>query len=1126
MKRITFLIFAGCLLMSFSAVAQTTEYTHSITDISTFAGVSNKSKKMMSLEASLKALEKKYDATFIYKSALVEGKTVPKKVVNANDFQTAFAKLLKYAHLTYDRIGKRSFLLSAATEQLANDVVQETVSGTVTDAQTGDPLPGVNILVVGTSTGAATDSKGHYSVNVPSLQDTLRFSFIGYQTQTVAIDGRTSIDVTLKPTVFSGQQLVVVGFGKQKESDLTGSISSISSKDLNAGVNASISQSIQGKIAGVHVTRNSGRPGAGISVRVRGVSSINGGNRPLYVIDGLPMDNEATIKLSGSKNQSAGLGTINVRSNPLNSINPNDIQSIQILKGPSATAIYGSRGSNGVVLITTKKGTAGGVHMSYTGYVGVQSASSRLHNLSTKQYIRAINGISKAEGNGIVFSQSDINSIGSGTNWQNLVYHTTPVTNNSLSLSGGDKQTSYRASLNYFNNDGIVKKTGVTKYIANLGITSHVQKKLEVGINLNYSFDKKNVDADNIATNEREGPINTSLAFDPTAPVFKSDGSLNKTTSNLSINNPLSVIRGVDDKTQGKRTFGSVYFDYNITKALDAKLFFGYDGRSEVRNIYNSTLTITGGQKNGEANIKHLRRQMVNLRYTMTYDKQINNNNSIKVLGGIIYQRFKSKTFNTNISDFPTNAIKTNNLGLGDISDVFLGSNKEQHKLSSYLGRINYSFRNEFLFTTSIRADGSSRFGPNDKYGFFPSGAFAWKLNEENFMPDIFSKFKLRIAYGVTGNQLIGNYNFLPTYSPGSKYIINNSSVTTLAPSRVANPNLHWEETKEYDIGLNVGVFENRLIASLDYYNKHTVDLLINKPLPLSSGYALILKNSGKTKNRGFEVQINSTNIKKNNFLWSTSLNFTAQRNRVVSLGGQKSILVGGLEALPNTTIYKVGRPLASYYGYKIVGVFQQDDNISESAQPDAKPGYPIIQDTDGDGKITPTDKIILGNPYPHYIFGITNNFSYRNFNFNIFIQGQQGADLFNVNLEHAEFPFNFRNNRIAKPIVNRWTPNNTDTIWPSDVNPSAYGKAKASSLFVNNASYVRLKSVKISYTIPQHAISSAEVYVTGENLLTITSYGGVNPEANAVGNTSNAKLDYNAYPLVRTFLVGVSLKF
>lgn len=1002
----------------------------------------------------------------------------------------------------------------------AESIQQNEVNGTVTD-KNGLPIPGVTIQIKGENDGTMTDMNGDFSITVDD-NDVLVFSSIGFETQEVPVSGQSSLSIVLQDKVGELDEVVVVGYGSVRKKDLTGSVASLNTDDFNPGANASVDQLILGRSAGVQVTQTSSEPGGGLSIRVRGASSITGGNEPLYVIDGVPIDNSSFLSGGGV----AGVGDNPNPRNPLNAINPKDIASIEILKDASATAIYGSRGANGVVLVTTKRGKKGEINVNYDFYTGIQSANE-LEVLSTQEYIQVLNGIAVDSGNEPVFTQSGINEIGAGVNWQKQIYRDAPISNHNLSASGGDENTTFYASLNYYDQEGVVKNSGIKKYIGRVNLERDLGEKVKLGLNINTSLVKDNNNVDGVRINEEAGPIYAALLYDPTEPIYNEDGTFHF-SENLTVNNPLSLIEGISSNNETNRTFGNIFLEYDIFDDLMAKLNFGSDRQNFRRDIYNSTLTFLGSARNGIADITTIERSNVLLEYTMQYNKQINDDNNLNVLGGVTYQNFVNRRFGANISNFPSDVLGTNNFGLGDTETDNTGSYKSENTLLSYLARANYNFKDKYLLTASIRADGSSRFGENNKYGYFPSFAFAWRLSNEEFVSDFFEDLKLRASWGQTGNQEIGNYASQSTFTAAPPVVFGESLITGTNPSRIANPDLKWETTEQFNVGLNASILDGKINATADYFIKNTKDMLMHVPLPPSTGFGSQLSNVGSMENRGFEFLLETYNISSEDFNWSTTLNFSAIENEVTDLGGESQIITGGLQAIGNTAIIKEGYPVSSYYGYEVTGIFNSEAEVAQSAQPDSQPGYPIFNDINDDGQINAEDLTVLGSPFPDFTFGISNTLNYRNFQLDFFIQGQEGADLLNINLIESLYPSNFRRNRLRETGLNRWTPDNTNTMWPSGVEPSAYGGSKINTLALQDASYIRLKNVQLSYNLPVENIrflSALKLYVTGQNLVTITDYIGTDPEANAFGR-SNVRVDYNGYPLSKTFLFGVNVGF
>lgn len=998
------------------------------------------------------------------------------------------------------------------------------VTGKVSDLD-GKPLAGVSVQAKGSSAGTATTADGLFSIDIPPGTKSLVFSHAGMESKEIAINSKDLSNVQLIPLVRTNDEVIVIGYGNVKKSDLTGSVATLKGSELNDGIITSVDQAIKGKISGVQVMQTSAEPGGGFSIRIRGATSVTGGNEPLYVIDGLPIENSPMLGPGGG----ALLGATPSAKNPLNSLNPTDIQSIQVLKDASATAIYGSRGANGVILITTKSGARGKVQVSYDLMGGLQYQSKAIDILSTEEYIRTMNELSLARGNGVVFEADDIARIGKGTDWPDEILRTAFATSHNLSLSGGTDKSKLFISANYYDQQGIVKNSGIKKYIFRLNLEQNVGENFKVGVNLNSSFIKDNNNVDGVSKNEAAGPINTSLLYDPTIPVKNDDGTFGF-SNDLNIGNPAALLAAITSEIQTNRTFGNLFTDYSITNDLSARLTIGLDRQIARRDLYNSTLSLRGGAGNGAANIASLERVSSLLQYTMNYKRTWKNNNSLNSTVGVTYEDFTDRSFSSSVNDFPTDVLGVDNLDLGNQENAQVGSNKSKHSLLSYLGRVNFSLNDRVLLTSSIRADGSSRFGANNKFGYFPSFAVAWRLINERFVPPVFTDLKLRASWGMTGNQEIGNYAAISAFRPGILALLNGVAQTGTQPSRVPNPDLKWETTKQLNFGIDASILSDRISASVDYFIKNTEDMLLDLPVPQSSGFTSTLYNVGSMSNKGFEIMINSRNIVTKNFKWSSAFNFSVVKNKVTNIGDLPFIITGTTPVTENQNfaLIRPGDPLNAYYGYKITGIFQDQHQVSQSAQPLSRPGNPIFLDANGDGTINPDDRVILGSPFPDYIFGLSNTLNYKQFQLDIFIDGQKGADLLNGNAIESMFPVNERRNRIADQIFDRWTPDNPGARWPSALSPSTYGGSYINSLTIEDASFIRIQSVQLGYSVQKRLlnfINSAKFYATVQNLAVFTDYTGSNPEANAFGN-SNSRIDYNAYPLCRIWSLGCNLTF
>ena len=1017
---------------------------------------------------------------------------------------------------------KHLFLLSFLVVSFTAAGQNISVSGTVTTFDDGQPLPGVNVIVKGTNNGVQTDFDGNYTINSVSGDAILVFSYIGFETQEVPIDSRTTINMALKTDQEALDEVVVIGYGTVKKSDLTGAVSSIKAEELNPGANASVEQALQGRVAGVQISQKSNEPGGGLSVNIRGAGSINAGTEPLYVIDGVIVNNGSIAATGGQ----GFTGNANPR-NPLNTLNPDDIQSIEILKDASSTAIYGSRGSNGVVLITTKKGKTGKMRINYDAYYGMQEAAETLDLLSPTQYRDVLNEI--IEDGGGDPGQTIDEIAGGGTDWMDLILRNAPTQNHNISFSGATENLNYYSSLNYFNQEGLVKGSGMERYNIRLNLGSNSEENYNYGINMNASYIKDDFASTGTGINENGGAIYSAINYDPTIQPYNEDGSY-RLSQFITIDNPLSILNGEDARGETFRFYGNTFFEYFLMPSLSAKVQIGGDVQDVRRDIFIQPYTLAGAGTGGIATIQTGRKDYVSVEGTLNYNKSFGDDNLTALLGST-YEYFQTKSFSGNARGFALPDLGTNAIGSGDPELNNIGSGRNQARFISYLARVNYSLNNKYLFTASIRADGSSRFGDNNKFGYFPSGAIAWKMHEEDFLEDNswINQLKLRGSVGSTGNANIGNSLTFQTFSAGQDLLFGDSFYNTIFPTRIANPDLTWEKAVQYDFGVDFGFFKNRISGSFDYFNKETTDLLLVVPQALNTGFGGQTQNLGGVRNQGFELALNLDVIRGEDFSWEVSANFATLDNEVLDIGERGDIIRGGQSQIPDFSIVTPGRTLDSYYGFIVDGVWQEDDNFSVT-DPQVQPGDLKYRDVNGDGTINADDRVILGNTIPDLTWGFTNNLRFKDLTLDILLQGVEGVERLNGNLINTYSPNNFRRNRIAEPLLNRWTPENPTNEYPSFVNPTSQGGANAliNSKTVEDASYVRLQSVRLGYDIPVDNINlfnRFSVYVTGQNLLTITDYSGVDPAANASGRNTTA-LDFNAYPLPRTYLVGLNVEF
>jgi len=997
----------------------------------------------------------------------------------------------------------KCLLLSTLVVGLQQHVVaqQRTVSGQVTAEEEG-VLPGVNILVKGTTQGTVTDVDGNYRINVPDEDATLVFSAVGYVPQEIEVGNRSTINVVMPPDIQALEEVVVVGYGTVKKSDLTGSVGSINGEELNTVAQTSVDQALQGRVAGVRITQTNAEPGGGFSVRIRGTNSITAGNEPLYVVDGLP-------------------GT-----NPLNSLNPSDIESVEVLKDASATAIYGARGSNGVVIITTKQGKAGSpLVVNYNVSVGIQEPTKTLDMMNAQEYMAFYNDLFIDRGNPPPFSPEDIVAIGDGTNWQEEVLRSASVQDHRLSFSGGSEDTQYYLSLGYFDQNGIILNSGFQRFSGRINLVHAISDKLNVGINFNNSIENKQSARIGLGVNVGAGVIGSALQLPPTDPIYDDNGDFAFSLQDLS--NSVGQAETIKDTDKTTRMFGNAYIDYKLFDNLSAKANFGFSRRNIEGDYFFDTQTLIGQLNQGQATKNFSDNTDYLIEFTTQYDPNLGDNHSLSILGGFGYQQFINTSFSAASRNFSSTAFGSNNLGAGEASQNLVGSNKQENTIVSGFARVNYNLQDKYLLTGTFRADGSSRFGENNKVAYFPSGALAWRISNESFFPetDFIEDLKLRASIGISGNQEIGNGTSQILLGRGPVAVLDGVEFESIAPIQLANPDLKWETTQSFNVGMDVTMLNGRISSSIEYFKNTTRDLLLALPVPTTTGFGTSLQNVGDTENSGVEFNLTSRNL-TGELSWTSNFNFATLRNEVVGLGELPRILQGSVRFLNDFTLLEPGVPMNSYYGYEYVGVFQSESDISNSpTQANSYVGGRKFRDVDGDGEITPEDRTVLGNPFPALTLGLNNVFRYKGFQLEFFFEGRFGYELANVTNIDSENPIDDLRNR-QRYVLDRWTPENSDSDVPSFIRPSR--PFDFNSRVIEDASFIRLRNFRFAYSFPgleNKSISGLTIYLAGQNLFTITDYRGYNPDINVLGN-SNTVIDYTAYPLARTYSIGIDLKF
>lgn len=991
----------------------------------------------------------------------------------------------------------------AENREMTRKVQQQMiVTGKVIGSQ-GEALSGVSVTVKGTTHQVSSDTNGEYRINVPGRDAVLVFSYLGYGSQEQVVGEKKTLNVQLMQQVSTIDEVVVsIGYGTVKKSDLTGSVSSLKEEDFNQGVVANVQELMQARVPGVQVVKSDGKPGGGISVNIRGVGSINSGTGPLYVIDGLPSEN-------------------------LNFINPVDIESLEVLKDASATAIYGARGANGVVLVTTKKGRAGKLMVDYDAYVGRQNVIKKLDILNAEDYMKVINYL--IDNGGGAESERVTNIQNGGTDWQDVVFSPNAVVqNHNISFTGGSDATRFYIGLNNMNQHGVVKNTAFKRYSGRINLEHRIQDKLLLGMNLNVAYIKdSNIPSGFSVDLNNSGALYSAYNYDPTISNLTGDGNYNESAF-INLDHPLALVYGKTSVLNRYKTFGTLFAEYFLRPELSVRLNVGGDMNSHESDRYVDRTTIEGRANDGigtfsrNSNTNYLFEGLVN--YNRSYEDQ-----SITAVLGITTQRFVTSNIGGSGRGFPSDITQTYNFGLADPTLYTLNSSKVSNRLLSYLGRVNYSLLDKYLLTASIRADGSSRFGRNNRFGYFPSFAGAWKIDEEDFFKSLrqtVNTLKLRASWGLTGNQEIGNYEAITTFSDGPVAVFDNMQVKTMHPTRIGNPDLKWETTAQTNIGIDYALFGGRISGSIDYFKKKTFDMLLNLPIPTSTGYAIQRRNIGRITNSGLEFGLFSKNIQTKNFVWTTNLVFNTLKNEVKDIAGIPQIIAGGAGFSNQISVIQEGAPLRSFYGYEIIGIWQEGDDFSQTTD-NVKPGDFRFRDVDGNGTVNADDRQILGNSFPDFVWSLGNTFSWKNFSLYLFFEGQTGLSMFNGNLAETYFPISLRRNRLAEPLLNRWTPERPSARYPSFITPMAQGQKGVNNYTVEDATYVRLNTVKLTYNFPVKGrfFNKLSVFLTGENLVTWTNYQGIDPAVNP-NNGTDLRIDFNVYPLARTFIGGVNLQF
>lgn len=999
------------------------------------------------------------------------------------------------------------------------------VSGTVAD-QAGQPIPGATIVERGTTNGVVTDADGKFTISVQGKGAKLEFSFLGYTPYEYTVIGpQRNLMITLTEEVSKLDELVVIGYGSMKKRDISGSIATISNESLENTAVKNVMSALQGRASGVQVVSNSGAPGDGISVTVRGQSTLNSGNEPLYVVDGVPVESNSLSQLNGY--ESHGL-------NPLADINPQDIESIEILKDGSSTAIYGSRGANGVVLITTKRGREGKPQINVNLYTGVSNITRKLSVLNATQWRDIIidsyknldaynNAVNPSEPHWTAIDS--LNPMNSGdVDWQDVMYRTAYQKQASISVIGGNQAARYSLSSSFLDQDGIILNSNYKRITSRLNTDFKITNKVNVGYSVSYMHGKNNrINAGGTGNHSLVQSILVrppvySLTYPDGSPIYYFNGK----------RNPVGLAIEATHLNTTNRIIGNQYIEWEIIKDLRFKTNISLDFITMKEDeFYPTTVDYRKGWNSGAVRATH-NLTWANENY-LTYTKTFNENHNFSLLGGFSQQEWKTETTGLNGQFFASDNIRTLN-GAGTISGQNVNTTVE-HSLMSVFGRVGYDYLGKYLVQATMRADGSSRFGKEKRWGSFPSASIAWRFSDETFFNSLnaLEDGKLRFSVGQTGNESIGNYVSQGEFSLNANYL----DYSGAAPTAMPNYNLSWETTTQYNTGIDLSLFNGRIYLTADAYQKNTTDLLFNVPIPETTGFSSISQNIGEIQNKGLEFALTTHNL-MGGFKWMTNFNIGMNRNKIVSL--PENILTNGYLQNGTYHILKVGESIGTFYGWKFLGVYSRDeDNINQVRYGSAngkvfRGGDPIWDDLNGDHIIDDQDKQIIGNAQPKFTGGLNNDFSYKNFSLNIFLQFSYGNDIYsNLNMMRN---WVFAYNNVSTDALNRWRKQGDITDYPRPIrnDPLRNEYLRVSDRWIEDGSYMRLKNVSLAYDLPRRLanrifLEGLQLYVTGENLITWTHYTAYDPD---ISSNSGLQIgvDDGSYPQSRTFIFGLNIKF
>ncbi|MEQ9442019.1 MAG: TonB-dependent receptor [Cyclobacteriaceae bacterium] len=1112
-------IFLQCLFLNlaiaFSGNAQEPE---SIRDINVrISGNQLTLTEVFSRIEAQTSFEFSYDAAFIDQSERIS--------IHASNTSllAVLRQIASDKKMNFRRVDNTIFIKKSEVKGEVEEVAQVmiNVQGTVTASADGTSLPGVNVLVQGTNIGTVTDIDGQYSINVPNENDTLAFSSIGYLSKMIPVQGQSQINVALLDDVQSLEEVVVVGYGTVKKSDLTGSVSTIKPKELLDRPTVNTGQALTGKLPGVEVFNNSGRPDGKVRIRIRGNNSINASNEPLYVIDGV-----------------IGVADINL-------LNPNNIESLEVLKDASATAIYGARGANGVVLITTKRGVKSekGIisYDSYTSF-GVVAPHKNLQFLNASEWWQVYNtgfdNIAKYDPDG--FAQGKFQRVlpedlpqlfdESGnpiydTDWEDETFRTAVSQNHQLSFRGGNDKTVYSAYVNYLHQEALMDKNYLDRYNGQLNVDSDLRDWLKLGVNISVNYNTGN---DLYGNYQLKRLAQEALPFIPVRYPNGNWGS-NRDFPGGVQDTPARYLEEMVNQVTNTQIISNMYLDFSITDDLSFKTTFAVDNKSAKTNYYVGKNLIQFGGKNnsGVAQISTESQLYWQNENYFNYDKQLGSGN-LNLMVGLSWQQRSAQLLGTEHRNFIDDFYQWHNLGAGTVN-LPSSSSDWQWSLNSYFARANYSLLDKYLFTATGRFDGSSKFGRNNQYAFFPSLAFAWRVSEENFLKDnsLIDNLKFRASVGKTGNQEIDNYAYSQTLGL-TNVIFADEFYAGLYRSSFGNPDLRWETTSQVDAGIDVGLWKSRVSLSADFYHKVTDDLLLNAPIPYTSGLNSVMQNVGAVRNQGFELALTSYNITRNDFNWTSRIAFASNQNRIIRLGANDEDIFPTIHATGNMQILRVGEPVGSFWGLTRLGVWGTDEE-EEAQQYNRLPGDLKYADLNEDGRIDANDNSIIGKSFPDWTMGFSNTLTYRNLELSIDFRVVQGLDVMNAATHNREDRSGVANG--SRTLLNAWTPENQNTMIAELRYMKTYYDSYPDTHWLQDGSFVRLQNVLLGYTfesalLEKWGLQRLRIYGSGQNLLLFTKYKGYDPEVSTYDGVFGQGIDDFGEPRARTYTIGLNVSF